>query len=88
MIGFQAKAFELSDFYAKLESARLMLYKACWLIDRGEDFREASSLAKYLSVKVAREVTLWAADIFGAEMRAEYVVRGKGKGERGNGKGR
>jgi len=66
MISFQAKAFELSDFYAKLESARLMLHKACWLIDRGEDFREASSLAKYLSVEVAREVTLWSADIFGA----------------------
>ena len=66
MISFQAKAFELSDFYAKLESARLILHKACWLIDRGEDFREASSLAKYLSVEVAREVTLWAADIFGA----------------------
>ena len=63
---FQAKAFELSDFYAKMESTRLMLYKACWLIDRGEDFREASSLAKYLSVEVARDVTRWAADIFGA----------------------
>jgi len=66
ILSFQAKAFELSDFYAKLESARLMLYKACWLLDRGEDFRQASSLAKYLSVEVAREVTLWAADIFGA----------------------
>jgi len=66
ILSFQAKAFELSDFYAKLESVRLMLYKACWLLDRGEDFRQASSLAKYLSVEVAREVTLWAADIFGA----------------------
>jgi alkylation response protein AidB-like acyl-CoA dehydrogenase len=66
ILNFQAKAFELSDFYAKLESARLMLYKACWLVDRGEDFRQAGSLAKYLSVEVAREVTLWAADIFGA----------------------
>jgi alkylation response protein AidB-like acyl-CoA dehydrogenase len=66
ILGFQAKAFELSDFYAKLEAARLMIYKACWLIDQGEDFRQASSIAKYLSVEVAREVTLWAADIFGA----------------------
>ncbi|MEJ2283899.1 MAG: acyl-CoA/acyl-ACP dehydrogenase [Desulfobacterales bacterium] len=64
ILNFQAKAFEISDFHAKLESARLMLYKACWLVDRGEDFRLASSLAKYLSVEVAREVTLWAADIF------------------------
>jgi alkylation response protein AidB-like acyl-CoA dehydrogenase len=66
IMNFQAKAFELSDLYTKLESVRLMLYKACWLVDRGEDFRQASSLAKYLSVEVAREVTLWAADIFGA----------------------
>jgi len=66
ILDFQAKAYELSDFYAKMEAVRLMLHKACWLIDRGEDFRKASSLAKYLSVEVAREVTLWAADIFGA----------------------
>ncbi|MBW2428582.1 MAG: acyl-CoA/acyl-ACP dehydrogenase [Deltaproteobacteria bacterium] len=66
LVGFQAKAFELSDFYAKIESARLMLWKACWKVDQGADFRQAASLAKYLTVKVAREVTLWAADIFGA----------------------
>ena len=66
LLDFQAKAFELSDFYAKMEAARLMLQKACWKIDQGEDFRQASSLAKYLAVEVAREVTVWAADIFGA----------------------
>ena len=66
LVDFQAKAFETSNFYAKLESARLMLHKACWLVDQGKDFQQASSLAKYLSVEVAREVTLWAADIFGA----------------------
>ena len=43
-----------------------MIWKACWQIDQGEDFRQASSLAKYLAVEVAREVTFWAADIFGA----------------------
>jgi alkylation response protein AidB-like acyl-CoA dehydrogenase len=63
---FQAKAFEISDYYAKLESVRLMLWKACWKVDQAEDIRQAASLAKYLSVEVAREVTLWAADIFGA----------------------
>jgi len=63
---FQAKAFELSDNYAGIEAARLMLWKACWKIDQGEDFRQAASLAKYLSVEVARKVTAWAADIFGA----------------------
>ena len=66
ILDHQAKAFELSDFYAKIEAVRLVLQKACWKIDQGEDFRQASSVAKYLSVEVAREVTLWAADIFGA----------------------
>ena len=66
LLDFQAKAFELSDFYAKIEAVRLMLQKACWKIDQGDDFRQASSLAKYLAVEVAREVTIWAADIFGA----------------------
>jgi len=66
IIDFQAKAFEMSDFFARMEAARLMLWKACWKIDQGEDFRQAASVAKYLSVEVARAVTAWAADIFGA----------------------
>jgi alkylation response protein AidB-like acyl-CoA dehydrogenase len=43
-----------------------MLWKACWNIDQANDFRQAASMAKYLAVEVAREVTTWAADIFGA----------------------
>ena len=66
ILDFQAKAFELSDLYAKIESVRLMLWKACWQMDGGEDFRPTSSLAKYLAVEAARAVTIWAADIFGA----------------------
>jgi len=66
IMNYQAKAFEISEYYAKIESARLMLWKACWNIDQGEDFRQAASVAKYLSVEIAREVTIWAADIFGA----------------------
>ena len=63
---FQAKAFECADFYAKIESARLMLWKACWKMDQNENFRQESSMAKYLAVEIARSVTTWAADIFGA----------------------
>jgi len=43
-----------------------MLHMACWKIDRGDDFRQTSSLAKYLAVEIARQVTIWAADVFGA----------------------
>ena len=66
ILDYQAKAFELSDLFAKIEAARLMTWKASWVLDRGEDFRQVSSLAKYLAVEVAREVTAWAADVFGA----------------------
>jgi alkylation response protein AidB-like acyl-CoA dehydrogenase len=63
---FQAKTFEAADFYAKIEAVRLMLWKACWKIDQNKNFRQESSLAKYLAVEIARNVTTWAADIFGA----------------------
>ena len=66
ILDFQAKAFEIADFYAKIEAARLTLWKACWAVDQGKEFRLQSSLAKYLAVMVAREVTVWAADLFGA----------------------
>ncbi len=63
---FQAKNFEAADFYAKIEAARLMLWKACWKMDQNKNFRLESSLAKYLAVEIARKVATWAADIFGA----------------------
>lgn len=66
IIEFQAKAFEFADFYARLEAARLMLWNACDAMDKGRDFRQKSSLAKYLTVEIAREVAPWAADMFGA----------------------
>ena len=66
IIEFQAKSFEFADYYARIEAARLMLLKSCDALDRNLDFRQESSLAKYLAVQIAREVTPWAADIFGA----------------------
>jgi alkylation response protein AidB-like acyl-CoA dehydrogenase len=66
IIDFQAKAFEFADFFARIEAARLMLWKACNALDNGLDFRKESSLAKYLTVQIAQEVTPWAADLFGA----------------------
>lgn len=62
----QSKAFEAADFHAHIEAARLMVHKACATKDAGMDFRLDASMAKYLSVKVARDVAMWAADLFGA----------------------
>jgi alkylation response protein AidB-like acyl-CoA dehydrogenase len=66
IVDYQAKAFEIADFFSRIESARLMLWKACGVKDQGRDFRLESSMAKYLTVKIAQEVGLWAADLFGA----------------------
>ena len=49
-----------------MEASRLLLHRACWKMNQGEDFRMDSSLAKYFTVMTAREVTGWAADLFGA----------------------
>ena len=66
LVEFQSKAFEIADAHARIEAARLAVWKACWAMDRGEDFRLDASVAKYLTVAVARNVCGWAADLFGA----------------------
>ena len=66
IVNFQSKSFECAHFFSRIEAARLTLHKACWLKDHGKDFRLEASLAKYLTVEAAREVGLWAADLFGA----------------------
>ncbi len=63
---FQAKAFEIAEFHARIEAARLMVWKACAAMDAGGGFREEASLAKYLAVDAARATSAWAADLFGA----------------------
>jgi alkylation response protein AidB-like acyl-CoA dehydrogenase len=66
IIDFQAKSFEISDYYARIEATRMMIWQACWRMEKNRDSHLESSMAKYLSVQIAREVTAWAADIFGA----------------------
>ena len=63
---FQAKAFEMADLYARMEASWLMVLRAAVSMDSGKDFRFEASMAKYLAVDIAREVSIWAADIFGA----------------------
>ncbi len=66
LVNFQAKSFEIADFYSKLEAVRMVLWKTCWEKQQGADFRLSASIAKYLSVESARAIGQWAADLFGA----------------------
>jgi len=44
---FQARSFEIADFYTRIEAARMMLYNACWVKDHfDQDFRWEASMAK------------------------------------------
>jgi alkylation response protein AidB-like acyl-CoA dehydrogenase len=63
---FQAKSFEIADLFSRIEAVRLLVLKAGWTKDQGKNFRLEASMAKYMSVEIARQITLWAADLFGA----------------------
>ena len=66
IVDFQAKSFEIADMFSRIEAARLLVWKAAWTKDRGKDFRLEASMAKYMTVELARQVGIWAADLFGA----------------------
>lgn len=67
----QAIAFEFSKMAAQIESARLLVWKACWLLDNNEDFTVAASIAKIAGTNVAQEVVVKASDIVGGRAYME-----------------
>jgi alkylation response protein AidB-like acyl-CoA dehydrogenase len=50
---FQAIQWKLADMSARLDAARLKMYKAAWLRDRGERCTQAAAEAKLLASKTA-----------------------------------
>lgn len=67
----QAIAFEFSKMAAQIEAARLLVWKACWLLDNNEDFTVAASIAKIAGTALAQEVVSKAVDIFGGRAYME-----------------
>jgi len=52
---FQVNAFKLADMATEIELARLLLYKACWLKDKGKPFTKEAAMAKlYCSEMMSR----------------------------------
>ena len=62
----QAIAHMLAEMATKIEMARLMTWKACWLIDQGGDYTVPSAMAKVTASTFAQEVTCMASDIMAA----------------------
>lgn len=62
----QGVSFPLVEMATLIDAARLMVWRACWAIDQGEDFTKASSMARYYASKVAQQITSEAINITGA----------------------
>jgi len=58
---FQVTQFKIADMATKIETARLLVYKAAWLLENKPDKRRLitkfASMAKAYAAKVAKEVT-------------------------------
>jgi alkylation response protein AidB-like acyl-CoA dehydrogenase len=65
IISFEGISFKLAEMMIKIESARLMTYKAAWLYDKEKPNAVATSMAKAYAGRVAMEVTDDAIQIFG-----------------------
>jgi len=65
IINFQGVSFKLAEMAIKIESARLLMYKAAWLYDKEKPNPAATSMAKAYAGRVAMEVTDDAIQIFG-----------------------
>ncbi|NPV59876.1 MAG: acyl-CoA dehydrogenase [Actinobacteria bacterium] len=61
----QAIAFMLADMATKVDYARLLCYRAAWMLDQGMNAIKESSMAKYVGTDVAMEVCTDAVQIHG-----------------------
>jgi alkylation response protein AidB-like acyl-CoA dehydrogenase len=61
----QAISFKLADMALKIELARNLLYKACWLAENKRPYGKESAMAKLYCSEIAREVADEAVQVHG-----------------------
>ncbi len=62
---FQINAFKLADMAMKIELARNLLYKACWLKDNKKPYSKEAAMSKLYCSEIAKEVADEAVQIHG-----------------------
>lgn len=62
----QAVSHRLAEHQRLLEQSRLLLYRACWLLDRGQDAEREAALAKWSTTEAALTVALDCVQLHGA----------------------
>jgi alkylation response protein AidB-like acyl-CoA dehydrogenase len=65
IIEFQGVGFLLADMAIKTEQARLLVYKAAWLRDKGRPFRHVSAMAKCAAADASLSVSADAIQVLG-----------------------
>jgi alkylation response protein AidB-like acyl-CoA dehydrogenase len=76
----QAIQFKLADMATKIEAARLLIWKAAYLKDQGQNFVKAAAMGKLFASQIAQEVTTEAVQIHGGygyvrEYHVERMMR-------------
>jgi len=62
---FEAIQFKLAEMYQKVETARLLVWKAAWEADQGLDPTVSASISKFYATEAALDVATEALQIFG-----------------------
>jgi len=80
IVEHQAIQFKLADMATQIEAARLLVYKAAWLKDTGQDYVNAAAKAKLFASDTAMWVTTEAVQIHGGygyvkEYHVERLMR-------------
>lgn len=65
IIDFQGVGFMLADMACRIESARLLVWKAAWLKDQGLSFGQTAAMAKCVATDAAMAVTTDAVQVLG-----------------------
>ena len=76
----QAIAFKLADMHTQIEAARLLVMKAAWDKDQGNNYDMSSAIAKLHASQTAMDVTVEAVQIhggngYGKEYHVERLMR-------------
>jgi alkylation response protein AidB-like acyl-CoA dehydrogenase len=72
---FQVNSFKLADMATKIELARTLLYKACWLKDSGKPFGKEAAMSKLYCSEIANEIAYEAVQIHGGYgLMKDYAI--------------
>jgi alkylation response protein AidB-like acyl-CoA dehydrogenase len=75
LVSFQVISFKLADMATKIELARNLLYKTCWLRDNEKPFAKEAAMSKLYCSEIAKEIADEAVQIHGGYgLMGEYDI--------------